>query len=178
MLYGMNLFKSPGNNDVVSDHKIDGITFDFSGNLGTKIGSKGGFGNFTVEFINKEHSIRNANPDLYQASRQRFGDAKSQNIYFFGNIEVPLSDNLKFYSRQGFSHRETNSYAWTRTADADGNVPEVYPNGFNPIQNTSISDFTFDNGLKFKVANWDVDFITLLEAIDLHIRLKIRLMQP
>lgn len=156
--YGMNLFKSPGSNDVVSDHKIDGITFDFNGNLGTKIGSKGGFGNFTVEFINKEHSIRNANPEFYEAPRQRFGDAKSQNIYFFGNIEVPLSDNLKFYSRQGFSHRETNAYAWTRTADADGNIPEVYPNGFNPIQNTSISDFTFDNGLKFKVADWDVDF--------------------
>ncbi|AZA52594.1 TonB-dependent receptor plug domain-containing protein [Chryseobacterium sp. G0201] len=156
--YGMNLFKSPGSKDVVSDHKIDGITFDFNGNLGTKIGSKGGFGNFTVEFINKEHSIRNANPEFYEAPRQRFGDAKSQNIYFFGNIEVPLSDNLKFYSRQGFSHRETNAYAWTRTADADGNIPEVYPNGFNPIQNTSISDFTFDNGLKFKVADWDVDF--------------------
>ncbi|MEI7487493.1 MAG: TonB-dependent receptor [Chryseobacterium sp.] len=156
--YGMNLFKSPGSKDVVSDHKIDGITFDFNGNLGTKIGSKGGFGNFTVEFINKEHSIRNANPEFYEAARQRFGDAKSQNIYSFGNIEVPLSDNLKFYSRQGFSHRETNAYAWTRTADADGNIPEVYPNGFNPIQNTSISDFTFDNGLKFKVADWDVDF--------------------
>jgi len=156
--YGMNLFKSPGDKDVVSDRKIDGITFDFNGNLGTKIGSKGGFGNFTVEFINKEHSIRNANPEFYDAPRQRFGDAKSQNIYFFGNIEVPLSDNLKFYSRQGFSHRETNAYAWTRTADADGNIPEVYPNGFNPIQNTSITDFTFDNGLKFKVAEWDVDF--------------------
>lgn len=156
--YGMNLFKSPGNNDVVSDHKIDGITFDFSGNLGTKIGSKGGFGNFTVEFINKEHTIRNANPEFYEAPRQRFGDAKSQNVYFFGNIEVPLSDGLKFYSQQGFSHRETNAYAWTRTADADGNIPEVYPNGFNPIQNTSIMDFTFDNGLKFKVADWDVDF--------------------
>ncbi|MET3537709.1 TonB-dependent receptor plug domain-containing protein [Chryseobacterium limigenitum] len=156
--YGMNLFKSPGSKDVVSDHKVDGITFDFNGNLGTKIGSKGGFGNFTVEFINKEYSIRNANPEFYEAPRQRFGDAKSQNIYFFGNIEVPLSDNLKFYSRQGFSHRETNAYAWTRTADADGNIPEVYPNGFNPIQNTSITDFTFDNGLKFKVADWDVDF--------------------
>lgn len=156
--YGMNLFKSPGDKDVVSDRKIDGITFDFNGNLGTKIGSKGGFGNFTVEFINKEHSIRNANPEFYESPRQRFGDAKSQNIYFFGNIEVPLSDNLKFYSRQGFSHRETNAYAWTRTADADGNIPEVYPNGFNPIQNTSITDFTFDNGLKFKVAEWDVDF--------------------
>lgn len=159
--YGMNLFKSPGNNDVVSDHKIDGATFDFSGNLGTKIGSKGGFGNFTVEFINKEYAIRNANPAIYNdpspAPRQRFGDAKAQNIYFFGNIELPLSDGLKFYSRQGFSHRNTKAYAWTRSADADGNIPEIYPTGFNPIEDTNITDFTFDNGLKFKVANWEID---------------------
>lgn len=156
--YGMNLFKSPGNKDVVSEHKIDGTTFDFSGNLGTKIGNNGGFGNFTVEFINKERTIRNANPDRYTTSREKFGDAKSQNFYFFGNIQLPLSDGLKFYSRQGFSQRKTNAYAWTRTADADGNIPEVYPNGFNPIEDTSITDFTFDNGLKFKVADWDVDF--------------------
>ncbi|MGU3376803.1 TonB-dependent receptor plug domain-containing protein [Chryseobacterium sp. M5A1_1a] len=160
--YGMNLFKSPGNNDIVSDHKVDGMTFDFSGNLGTKIGSKGGFGNFTAEFINKDYAIRNANPEIYNqpslAPRQRFGDAKAQNVYFFGNIELPLSDGLTFYSRQGFSHRNTKAYAWTRTADADGNIPEIYPTGFNPIEDTSITDFTFDNGLKFKVANWDVDF--------------------
>ncbi|AZA91540.1 Outer membrane cobalamin translocator [Chryseobacterium nakagawai] len=156
--YGMNLFKSPGNNDVVSDHKVDGITFDFSGNLGTKIGNKGGFGNFTAEFINKDYAIRNANPEMYNAPRQRFGDAKAQNVYFFGNIELPLTDGLKFYSRQGFSHRNTKAYAWTRTPEANGNIPEIYPMGFDPIEDTSISDFTFDNGLKFKVANWDVDF--------------------
>lgn len=156
--YGMNLFKSPGDKDIVSDRKIDGNTFDFSGNLGTKIGSKGGFGNFTVEFVNKDYAIRNANPDRYTAPRQRFGDAKAQNVYFFGNIELPLSDGLTFYSRQGFSHRNTKAYAWTRTPDADGNIPEIYPNGFDPIEDTSITDFTFDNGLKFKVADWDVDF--------------------
>ncbi|WP_375182148.1 TonB-dependent receptor plug domain-containing protein [Chryseobacterium sp.] len=142
---------------MVSDRKIDGNTFDFYGNYGTKIGSKGGFGNFTAEFVNKEYAIRNANPEKYDAPRQRFGDAKSQNFYFFGNIEIPISDNLKFYSRQGFSHRNTNAYAWTRSADADGNIPQVYPNGFNPVQDTSISDFTFDNGLKFKIADWEVD---------------------
>lgn len=157
--YGMNLFKSPGDKDVVSERKIDGTTFNFNGNLGTKIGNKGGFGNFTVEFVNKDRTIRNANPEKgYVSPREKFGDAKSQNIYFFGNVELPLSDGLKFYSRQGFSHRKTNAYAWTRSADADGNIPEVYPNGFNPMQNTSITDFTFDNGLKFKVAEWDVDF--------------------
>lgn len=155
--YGMNLFKSPGDKDVVSDHKIDGLTFDFNGNYGTKIGSQGGFANFTAEFINKEYAIRNANPTVYDAPRQRFGDAKSQNVYFFGNIEVPLSDNIKFYSHPGFSHRNTDANAWTRKADADGNIPQVYPNGFNPIQDTSITDFTFDNGLKFKVAGWDAD---------------------
>lgn len=159
---GMNLFKSPGNNDIVSDHKIDGTTFDFSGNLGTKIGSKGGFGNFTAEFITKDYAIRNANPAIYNdpdpAPRQRFGDAKAQNVYFFGNIELPLSDGLRFYSRQGFSHRNTKAYAWTRTANANGNIPEIYPMGFDPIEDTSITDFTFDNGLKFKVADWDVDF--------------------
>lgn len=156
--YGMNLFKSPGDKDIVSDHKIDGTTFDFSGNLGTQIGSKGGFGNFTAEFVNKDYAIRNANPDKYTASRQRFGDAKAQNAYFFGNVELPLSDGLKFYSRQGFSHRNTKAYAWTRTPDADGNIPEVYPNGFDPVEDTSITDFTFDNGLKFKIAEWEVDF--------------------
>ncbi|WP_230032830.1 TonB-dependent receptor [Chryseobacterium sp. Bi04] len=156
--YGMNLFKSPGSNDVVSDDKIDGTTLDFSGNLGTKIGNKGGFGNFTAEFINKDRTIRNANPERYSSPREKFGDAKSQNIYFFGNIELPLSDGLNFYSRQGFSYRKTNAYAWTRSAKADGNIPDVYPNGFNPIENTSITDFTFDNGLKFKVADWDIDF--------------------
>lgn len=156
--YGMNLFKSPGDKDIVSDHKIDGTTFDFSGNLGTQIGSKGGFGNFTAEFVNKDYAIRNANPDKYTASRQRFGDAKAQNAYFFGNVELPLSDGLKFYSRQGFSHRNTKAYAWTRTPDADGNIPEVYPNGFDPVEDTSITDFTFDNGLKFKIADWEVDF--------------------
>ena len=35
--------------------------------------------------------------------------------------------------------------------DADGNILEVYPNGFNPIEDTKITDFTFNNGLKFKL---------------------------
>jgi iron complex outermembrane receptor protein len=43
---------------------------------------------------------------------------------------------------------------------------EVYPTGFNPIEDTSITDF-FDNGLKFKVADWEVDFIMHSETTGL-----------
>lgn len=166
--YGLNVFKSPGDNDVVSDKKLDGNTLDLSLNTGTSIGKRGGFMNLTLDFVNKDYAIRNANPDKFDAPRQRFGDAEAKNMYAFLNTEIPLSENVKFYNHSGFSHRNTKAYAWTRSADADGNIPSVYPNGFNPIQDTKITDFTFNNGLKFKWANWDLDFYNALGNNDFH----------
>lgn len=156
--YGLNLFRSPhGGNAIVSDKNLDGLTLDVSGNYGTKIGRNGGFLNVTGEVVSKGYAIRNANPELYTAPRQRFGDAKSNNYYIFYNAEIPVSAKTDLYSFGGFSYRNTDAYAWTRDAEADGNVPSIYPNGFNPIENTEIKDFTFNNGLKFKLANWDLD---------------------
>ena len=170
--YGLNVFKSPGNKDVVSDKKLDGNILDFGINTGFAIGKKGGFMNLSLDFVNKEYAIRNANPDKYDAPRQRFGDAAAKNMYVFLNSEIPLSDNLKFYNNSGFSYRNTKAYAWTRSPDADGNIKEIYPNGFNPIQNTKISDFTFNNGLKFKVADWDIDFYNALGNNNFHYDIK------
>lgn len=156
--YGLNLFRSPhGGNAIVSDKNLDGLTLDVSGNYGTKIGHNGGFLNVTGEVVSKGYAIRNANPELYTAPRQRFGDAKSNNYYIFYNAEIPVSAKTDLYSFGGFSYRNTDAYAWTRDAEADGNVPSIYPNGFNPIESTEIKDFTFNNGLKFKLANWDLD---------------------
>lgn len=166
--YGLNVFKSPGNNDVVSDKKLDGNTLDVSVNTGTSIGKKGGFANLTLDFVNKDYAIRNANPDKFDAPRQRFGDAAAKNVYAFLNSEIPLSDAVKFYNNSGFSYRNTKAYAWTRSADADGNIPAIYPNGFNPIENSKIYDFTFNNGLKFKVSDWDVDFYNAIGNNSFH----------
>ncbi|MFT3920569.1 TonB-dependent receptor plug domain-containing protein [Cloacibacterium sp.] len=170
--YGLNVFKSPGNKDVVSDKKLDGNILDLGINTGFALGKKGGFMNLSLDFVNKEYAIRNANPDKYDAPRQRFGDAAAKNMYVFLNSEIPLSDNLKFYNNSGFSYRNTKAYAWTRSADSDGNIISVYPNGFNPIQNTKISDFTFNNGLKFKVADWDIDFYNALGNNNFHYDIK------
>lgn len=166
--YGLNVFKSPGNNDVVSDKKLDGNTIDLGINTGLTIGKKGGFMNLTLDFVNKDYAIRNANPDKFDAPRQRFGDAAAKNMYAFLNTEIPLSENVKFYNNSGFSYRNTKAYAWTRSADADGNIKSIYPNGFNPIQDTKITDFTFNNGLKFKVSGWDVDFYNALGSNNFH----------
>lgn len=166
--YGLNVFKSPGNNDVVSDKKLDGNTLDLSLNTGTSLGKKGGFANLTLDFVNKDYAIRNANPTKFDAPRQRFGDAAAKNMYAFVNAELPFSDKVKFYNNSGFSYRNTKAYAWTRSADADGNIVSIYPNGFNPIQDTKIYDFTFNNGLKFKVSDWDVDFYNALGNNNFH----------
>ena len=156
--YGLNLFRSPHcGNAIVSDKNLDGLTLDVSGNYGTKIGRNGGFLNVTGEVVSKGYAIRNANPELYTAPRQRFGDAKSNNYYIFYNAEIPVSAKTDLYSFGGFSYRNTDAYAWTRDAEADGNVPSIYPNGFNPIENTESKDFTFSHGLKSKLANGYLD---------------------
>lgn len=158
---GINVFTSPGGNQVVSDKTLDGFTTDLSVNYGLDIGSKG-FGNFTVEYIGKNYAFRNANPDLYDTSRERFGDAKSQNIYVLGNMEIPLNDNLTFYSVPAYSHRNTDAYAWTRFVGGDNHISSIYSGNFNPIENTKIDDFTFNNGVKFNIGEWDVDVYNAL----------------
>lgn len=166
--YGLNVFSSPGNDDVVSDKRLDGNTLDLSLNTGVSLGKKGGFANLTLDFVNKDYAIRNANPTKYDAPRQRFGDAAAKNMYAFLNLELPFSENVKFYNNSGYSYRNTNAYAWTRSADGDNNIKSIYPNGFNPIQDTKISDFTFNNGLKFKLGEWDFDLYNAFGNNDFH----------
>lgn len=158
---GANLFTSPGGGEVVSDKSVDGLTFDLSANYGFDIG-KGGFGNFTVEYIDKGYAFRNANPDMYETSRERFGDAKSKNLYFFGNMEIPLGDKATFYSVPAYSHRITDAYAWTRFVGGDNHISAIYSENFNPIEHTTIDDFTFNNGIRFELGDWDLDVFNAL----------------
>lgn len=160
--YGGDLFHSPGNHDVVSEKKFDGNTLDLSANLGTKIGSKGGFANVTLEYINKKHYFRVPNSDLYKVYRQKFGGPGTDSFYLFSNIGIPISGSLKFYSQAGYSYRNVRDFAWTRFPDGDNNLPAIYPDGFNPIENSAINDITFDNGVKFKIAKWDIDLYNAL----------------
>jgi iron complex outermembrane receptor protein len=38
--------------------------------------------NLSLDFVNKEYAIRNANPDKYDAPRQRFGDVNKKHVCF------------------------------------------------------------------------------------------------
>lgn len=141
---------------------IDGTSYNLNGNYGFKIGD-GGFANVTLDYLHRGHTYRDAamrdadGTDTLHYRRQ-FGDALQNNFSAFFNAAVPLSDHAEFYSFGGFNHRQGSAYAWTRDSSDDRNVPALYPNGFDPLINSEISDKSLSMGLRGTLGKWSVDF--------------------
>lgn len=139
------------------DKKMDGGNYQANGNFGLPV-ARDGFVNVTVDYQRRNHTKRPADPELYDVYREEFGDAQSDNFTTFINAEVPASEKIKVYAFGGLGFRITEAFAFTRAADSDRNIPEIYPNGFNPIIRTNVSDQSLSAGIKGNLKNWEVDF--------------------
>ena len=73
-------------------------------------GKKGGYANFTGEFINKDKTLRPS-----YDFRKGFGDAQIKGLNFFGNLAIPIADKTEFYAFGGSSYRNTDAYAFTKS---------------------------------------------------------------
>lgn len=142
--------------DIKPDKNYDGGTLNASGNYGMRIG-KDGFANFTLDYITKAKTNRPTDPAVFDIYREKFGDASANNIAFYANSAIPVNKNSSFYAFGGVNHRYTDAYAWTRTPDEDRNIPEIYPNGFNPRITSVITDYSLSAGYRTKFSGWDVD---------------------
>ncbi|MHA6249031.1 TonB-dependent receptor [Pontibacter sp. CAU 1760] len=134
----------------------DGENLQISGNYGFKLAEKG-FANMTVDYLNRNRTNRPADPEVYDIYRRQFGDAKSNNFSFVFNSELPASEKGTFYAFGGFNFRDTDSYAWTREANSNRNIPAIYPNGFDPRIQTKIVDKSVSAGFRSKLKEWDID---------------------
>lgn len=130
---------------------IDGILYKLGINYGAKINTSG-FVNFTSEIISKEHVFRPSS-----ASRERYGDAAANNFNLFFNSEVPLKNLTKVYANGGYSYKNTEAYAFTRGKNSSRNVIDIYPNGFNPLITSEISDVSFSFGFLTQIQEWSID---------------------
>ncbi|MBL7961652.1 TonB-dependent receptor, partial [bacterium] len=143
--------------DIKPDNTFDGGTVNTSANYGIKVGQDG-FANFTLDYVSKAKTNRPTDPagpfDIY---REKFGDASANNFAVYVNSAFPISTNSSFYAFAGYNHRYTDAYAWTRGADEDRNIPEIYPNGFNPRITSIITDYSLSAGYRTKFSGWDVD---------------------
>lgn len=137
------------------DRNYDGESFQINGNYGTRIGDKG-FINFTADYLTNAKTNR-VPPAGAVTYRRQFGDASAENFSAFFNSEVPVSNNTSVYAFGGYTHRFTDAYAWSRDADDDRNVKEIYPNGFDPHIQSAIDDNSISVGVRTKHNGWNID---------------------
>ena len=151
----LNISSTLGFNNADSNNifpnKVDGFTYKLALNYGTKI-SKGGFINFTTEALSIDNTLRPGT-----VAREKFGQAAVKNVSFFINSEIPIYKKTKLYLNSGLSYKNTEAYAFTRNFDTERNVQEIYPNGFNPLITSNISDNSLSLGLLTEFKGWNVD---------------------
>ena len=154
------------------DKGFDGNTIQVGLNYGTKLGDKGGFVNFTTEYLTKDRTLR---PGFEW--RKGYGSAAADQFQFMLNSAVPLSDNTELYIFGGRGNRETDAYAFSRDAPGiDGDdraVPSFYPNGFTPHITSVIVDNALTGGVRHNMDNgWVADFSNSYGSNNFHYFIK------
>jgi iron complex outermembrane receptor protein len=146
-------------NLLKEDKKYDGTLSQLNGNYGTKIGDKG-FINVTLDYAKLDHTFRRADPTKFENGvyRNKFGDAASENFGTYFNSSVKAAENTEFYMFGGYNYRFTDAYAYSRDANEERNIPEIYPNGFDPNIQSVIIDKSLSVGMKTLINGWKVDF--------------------
>jgi len=151
---GNNFLNTNQDGNAITDGRnFDGNSIKATANFGTKIGDKGGFANFTTEYLNKEKTLR---PGF--DFRRGFGEAAIQSFNFFVNAAIPVSDNSKFYIFGGRNYRDTDAFAFTRNNPSSRIVTSIYPNGFTPRITSTIIDNSVSAGFRTELASgWKLD---------------------
>ncbi|NEU09877.1 TonB-dependent receptor [Flavihumibacter sp. R14] len=151
-----------GNINLGVNSEGDGENLGFNGNYGAKIGKKG-FVNVTGDYLYRDRTNRAENPADFadpasDVPRRFYGDALVESFTGMFNSQIDISDKAQFYAFGGISTRFGNAYAFTRYPESERNVPEIYPNGFDPQIISNIRDRSISAGIKGDIHGWNVDF--------------------
>jgi iron complex outermembrane receptor protein len=155
---GETLYNVEGKNRLDGENRnFDGNTTKIDLNYGVPLGDKGGYANFTTEFLTKDRTLR---PGF--SWRKGYGSAAMDGYNFMINTAMPINSTTEFYAFGGSNLRNTDAYAFSRDSYADGDnrsVPSLYPNGFTPHITSDIRDVSASAGIRHEMSNgWKVDF--------------------
>ncbi len=164
---GYRLDTEKDGNAIGKDKNFDGGSVKFGANYGFALGKKGGFANFTTEYINKNKTLR---PTF--DFRKGFGEAAIEGFNLMGNVGIPVGENTEVYAFGGRNYRDTDAYAFTRNG---GNrvVESIYPNGYTPRITSIITDNSVVAGVKTQMdSGWKVDISNAYGINNFHYYIK------
>lgn len=154
--YGKSLKDADGNK--IMDSRSDGLTVNANVNYGFAL-KNGGFFNVTGDFLKRSRTLR---PNFIEPDdsdpRRKAGDAQLDNAGLFFNSSFPIKGQTSFYAFGGYGYRRGSAYAYTRSASSPRNIPAIYPDGFDPLIGSKITDRSASFGIKTKFGGWNADF--------------------
>lgn len=90
-----------------------------------------------------------------------YGDPESRTQTIFYNGELPLTDGVTAYSFGNYAHRNARGWFNFRNPNSVNNIPEIYPDGFDPIIAILSDDTQVVGGVKGEgLAGFDWDLST------------------
>ncbi len=150
----------------------DGTRLLASGNTGVRLGDDGFF-NLTMEFSKQEPTSRagtaptcfGADPDYAPCAGggrveqlQRIGEPDYEGIGLIFNAAMPAGESAEFYAFGGYSGRQAVSDGLYRKADwTPRSVSYVYPDGFFPMEESTLTDGSAVVGLRGDLSSWSAD---------------------
>jgi iron complex outermembrane receptor protein len=148
------------------DKTFDGGNFNANLNYGVGVG-KGGFVNATVDFNQRQHTQRANVPSPDGIQRREYGDPRASNTSVYLNSKLPINEKIYGYVFGGVNFRKGEAYAYTRfpTVLDDNGDPilnprsnaTLYPNGFDPIITSNLTDAHGAVGVRGNFGGFDVD---------------------
>lgn len=142
----------------VLSNQSDGLTVNANVNYGFKL-KNDGFINLTGDYLMKNKTYRSNFETLYPDNyRKKFGDGSLDNYSLFFNGGFPVNGKTSFYAFGGVGRRNGSAYAYTRDAGSPRNVTSIYPNGFDPVIESIITDVALSFGIRSQCHGWNTDF--------------------
>ncbi|MBI1186359.1 MAG: TonB-dependent receptor [Alphaproteobacteria bacterium] len=158
--------------DQASRDVTDGETITLSGWFGLPLGENG-FLTITGEYLDQEKTVRTA-PDWRQqyplvggAFDPReltinrlnawYGEPEIVQYSLFANAGYDLSGGAELYGWASYQNRDSTSAGFFRRALDDRNVIEIYPDGFLPLINPEVIDYSAAGGVRWNLGPWAMD---------------------
>jgi len=86
-----------------------------------------------------------------------YGEPEIRQATFFANAGLPLDGGARLYGWAGYQDREARSAGFYRRALDARNIIAIYPDGFLPLIQPDIVDFSMAGGVEWNWGDWAFD---------------------
>jgi iron complex outermembrane receptor protein len=97
----------------------------------------------------------------------RFGDPRDRSEGIALNLEKPLLNGLQGYAFGSLSRKHGEGAGFFRRPGDDRTVRAIWPNGFLPVIQSEVIDFSLGGGVKGRTGDWAWDLSTVYGLNDL-----------